>query len=152
MQRFNHQILLPKYIISFFYKFDSTVRILQHIQKKEKHIHCINFLSYSFSYRKNSINHFVKIKTNSSTKATASTARGQREEDFLFSGSHLSVWLSEGRDWKETDPPGPPKNIKTPEALVFPRGTPLCQSVRSRRWLGRSASSNPAPCGTKGHA
>lgn len=36
--------------------------------------------------------------------------------------------------------------LKTPETLVFPRGTPLCQSDRSRQWPGKLASSNPALC------
>lgn len=36
--------------------------------------------------------------------------------------------------------------LKTPEALVSPRGTLLCQSARSRLWLGKSAASNPALC------
>lgn len=38
--------------------------------------------------------------------------------------------------------------LKTPEVLVFPRGTLLCQSDRSRRWLGKLVALNPALCKT----
>lgn len=38
--------------------------------------------------------------------------------------------------------------LKTPEVLVFPRGTLLCQSDRSRQCLGKSAASNPSLCKT----
>lgn len=39
--------------------------------------------------------------------------------------------------------------LKTPEALGFPRGIPLCQSGRSRQWPGKLAASNPALCSWK---
>jgi len=133
---FNHQILTKMHDLKKYIRKYLTIHL--RYSKKENHIHCMIIISSFFFLliKVTHINHdFVQIKINSSTTAPAITVYGQRVEDiYVFSSvfGEIEFWLSVGCE------------LKTPETLVFPRGTPLGQSDRSRRWPGRSASSTPA--------